>query len=54
MMVRWMCGVSLNDSKRSVKLYSLLGLQNVADVVRHDRFRWLGHLERIGVRNPCG
>ena len=54
MMVRWMCGVSLNDRKRSVDLYSLLGVQSVADVVRHDRFRWLGHLERIGVWNPCG
>ena len=31
MMVRWMCGVSLNDSKRSVDLYSLLGVQNVAE-----------------------
>ena len=54
MMVRWMCGVSLSDSKRSVDLYSLPGVQNVADGVRHDRFRWLGHLERIGVWNPCG
>ena len=25
MMVRWMCGVSLKDRKRSVDLYSLLG-----------------------------
>ena len=41
-----MCGVSLNDRKRSVDLYSLLG---VADVVRRGRFRWFGHLERIGV-----
>ena len=79
-MVRWMCGVSLNDRKRSVDLYSLLGVQSVAVVVvlhvlmtelgfqfkgnfdeffgngnnvKHDRFRWLGHLERIGVWNPC-
>ena len=27
MMVRWMCGVSLKDRKRSVDLYSLLGLR---------------------------
>ena len=27
MMVRWMCGVSLKDRKRSVDLYSLLGFR---------------------------
>ena len=40
-----MCGVSLKDRKRSVGLYSLLGIQGVADVVRRDRLRWFGHLE---------
>ena len=34
MMVRWMCGVSLRDRKRSVDLYSLLGVQSVDEVVR--------------------
>ena len=29
MMVIWMCGMSLNDRKRSVDLYSLLGVQSV-------------------------
>ena len=33
MMVRWMCGVSLKDSKRSVDLYSLLGIQSVDEGV---------------------
>ena len=31
-MVRWKCGVSLKDRKRSVDLYSLLGVQSVAEV----------------------
>ena len=44
--VRWMCGVSLKDRKHSVDLYSLLGVQSVADVVRCGRLRWFGHLER--------
>ena len=48
-MVRWMCGVSLKDRKRSVDLYSLLGVQSVADVVRPGRLRWCGHLERKSV-----
>ena len=46
MMVRWMCGVSLNDRKRSEVLYSLFNIQSVAEVVKHDRLRWFGHLER--------
>ena len=37
MMVSWMCGVSLKDRKRSVDLYSILGVQSVDEVVRRDR-----------------
>ena len=39
MMVRWMCGVSLKDRKRSEDLCNLLGINCVADVVRHGRLR---------------
>ena len=46
MMVRWMCKVSLKDRKHSVDLYSLLGVQSVADGVRCGRLKWFGHLER--------
>ena len=46
MMVRWMCGVSPKDRKRSEILYSLLGVQNVAEMVRRGRLRWFGHVER--------
>ena len=49
MMVRWMYGVPLKDRKCSVDLYSLLGVQSVADVVRRGRLRWFGHLERRSV-----
>ena len=52
MTVRWMCGVSLKDRKRSVKtvdLYSFLGVHSVADVVRCGRLWWFGHLERRSV-----
>ena len=49
MMVRWRCGVSLKDRKRSVDLYSLLGVEIVAEVVRRGRLRWFGHVERIRV-----
>ena len=49
MMVRWMCGVSLKDRKRSEDLCNLLGINCVADVMRRGRLRWFGHLERKGV-----
>ena len=45
MMVRWMCGVSLKERKRSEVLYSLLGVQSMAKVVRCGRLRWFGHVE---------
>ena len=46
MMVRWMCGVSLKDRKHSEDLYSLLGLQREAKVVRQGRLKWFGHVKR--------
>ena len=45
MMVRWMCGVSLKDRKRSEDSCNLLGIQYVTDVVRHGRLKWFGNLE---------
>ena len=47
MMMRWMCGVSLKDRKRSEVLYDLLGVQSRAEVARRGRLRWFGHVERI-------
>ena len=49
MMVRWMCGVSLKDRRRSENLCNLLGINCVADVVRRGRLRWFRHLERKSV-----
>ena len=48
MMVRWMCGVSLKDRKCSEDLCNLLGINQVADVVRRG-LRWFGHLEHKSV-----
>ena len=39
----------LKDRKRSVNLYSCLAVQSVADVVRHGRLKWFGHLEHRNV-----
>ena len=35
MMVRWICCVSLKNRKQSEVLYSLLGVQSMAEVVRN-------------------
>ena len=46
----------LTDRKRSVDLYSILGVQSVAEVVRRGRLRWFGHMERRSVDDwvsPC-
>ena len=46
MMVRWMCGVSLKNRKRSVDVYSLLRVQSEAEVARRGRLKWFGHVKR--------
>ena len=51
MMVRWMCGVSLKDRKRSQDLCNLLSINCNADVVRRGRLKWFGHLERKSVHD---
>ena len=37
--------MSLKDRKRSEVLYSLLGVQSMAEVVRRVRLRWFMHVE---------
>ena len=47
MMVRWMCGVSLKDRKRSVQSFgcSVFTVQSMAEVVRHGRLKWFELVE---------
>jgi len=42
-MIRWMCGVKLNERKKSEEL---LGLEPVSLMVKKSRLSWLGHVER--------
>src|SRR5664279_5034486 len=46
MMVRHMCGGSLENRKSSEELRQRLEIDNVADVIRRNRWRWFGHVER--------
>ena len=45
-MVRWICGVKLNDEVPTVSLYNKLGITEVSDALRSKRLRWYGHATR--------
>ena len=45
-MIRWMCGVKLNERKKSEELWELLGLEPVSLMIKKSRLRWFGHVER--------
>jgi len=44
-MIRWMCGVKLNERKKSEELRELLGLETVSLMIKKSRLRWFGHVE---------
>ena len=45
-MLRWMTGVSLSESKSNECVRSMLAIDDVAEVIRRNRLRWFGHVER--------
>ena len=45
-MIRWMCGVKLNERKKSEELRELLGLEPVSLMIKKRRLRWFGLVER--------
>ena len=47
-MIRWMCGVKLNETKESEELRELLGLEPVSLMIKKSRLSWFGHVERKG------
>jgi len=44
-MIRWMCGVKLNERKKSEGLRELSGLEPVSLMIKKSRLRWFGHVE---------
>ena len=46
LLLRWMCGVKLNERKKSEELRELLGLEPVSFMIKNSRLRWFGHVER--------
>ena len=53
MMVRWICGVTLRDRKSSKELRDRLGLEDIRNMLRRNRLRWFGHVERMNEENPA-
>ena len=45
-MLRWMTGVSLSESKSNECVRSMLAIDDIAEVMRQNRLRWFGHVER--------
>ena len=45
-MLRWMTGVSLNERKSNECVRSMLAIDDIAEVMRQNRLRWFGHVER--------
>ena len=41
-----MCGVKLNERKKSKELRELLGLEPVSLMIKKSRLRWFGHVKR--------
>jgi len=45
-MVRWMCGVKLQDRVPSKELRGRLELENIISVLQRNRLQWYGHVLR--------
>ena len=45
-MLRWMTGVSLSERKSNECVRSMLAIYDIAEVMRQNRLRWFGHVER--------
>ena len=45
-MIRWMCGVTMRDRYPCDELQAWVGIKPIVDVMRQQRLRWFGHIER--------
>ena len=50
-MVRWMCGVRLQDRVSNVELRRRLGIRSIKEEIGISRLGWLGHVERLDDQN---
>ena len=45
-MLRWMAGVSLSERKGNEWVRNMLAIDDIGEVMRRNRLRWFGHVER--------
>ena len=45
-MIRWMCGVTMRDRYPFEELGARVGIKPTVDVMRQQRLRWFGQIER--------
>ena len=45
-MVKWMCGTSLREKKTSVELRDRMGIETIGSVLKRNRLRWFGLVEK--------
>jgi len=45
-MIRWICGMKLQDRIPSKKFRKRLGLDDIISVLQQNRLRWYGHVVR--------
>ena len=45
-MLRWMTGVSLSERKSNEWVRNMLAIDDIGEVMRRNRLRWFGHVER--------
>ena len=46
-MVRWICSVKLCEKIPMPDLRTCMGISSIKNVIRYNRLRWFGHLQRI-------
>ena len=47
-MIRWMCSISMKDSRTHEELKRLVRVEPITTVIRSCRLRWYGHVMRNG------
>ena len=45
-MLRWKTGVSLSEKKSNECVRSMPAIDDIAEVMRRNRLRWFGHVEK--------
>ena len=53
-MIRWMCGVSMKDSKTSEKLKKLVGVPPITTVIRSHKTEMVWTCDEEKCRRPVG